>query len=213
MLVSLVTEKWKWAETWFWETIGLEKLAPITQYQIAPTVENYWKIQPGYRPTQLQMSRFHWPALDWIPFAEIRDKLIMHGNEIDLTDVILTAMQSYCLEVPDEPLDIDMPSADLTALMLPLVPTPQASRPHTTTLYRLREYIDHLNVIRTSKGPSTASSHRARMSKSLEARFVLTLSDINAPFKLEQSFFDQFPLLFCEEAVARGTFRSIYDTN
>lgn len=148
------------------------------------------------------MSRFHWPALDWIPFPGIREKLILYANEIDLTDVILTTMQSYCLEVPDEDADTAMHSAGVDG---PAVPA------RATSLYRLRDYIDHINLLHTSKDIATASGGRTRLSKSLEAKFVLTLGDIDAPFKLEQSFFDQFPLLFCEEAVGRGTFRSIYE--
>lgn len=210
---------------WYVETLGFEKLAPITRYRIAPTVENYAKIQPQFQPTALQMTKFHWPMVDWVPFPRLRDKLILHAHEIDLTDVLLSTMDNYCLESV-----VDYGDDDRTQSLSAAVEQDSPGRPlpgtepvdtgtafsrynrrgGKTVYYRLNEYIDYVNSPQpSSTEPHLTSYRRGSMPKSVEAEFVLALRQVSTPFKLERRLFDRFPVLFCDEVIAQGEYRPV----
>jgi hypothetical protein len=62
-----------------------------------------------------------------------------------------------------------------------------------------------------SSGAGLVGQHRLEMSKGVEAKFILSLRGEEAHFKLEPAFFERFPMLYCEEATARGDYASIFD--
>ncbi|EXJ69273.1 uncharacterized protein A1O5_07309 [Cladophialophora psammophila CBS 110553] len=186
MLYLLASDRYWGRKRAFWfETLAFEKLAPITRYQILPTVEHYCAIQPEFQPTQLQLTRHHWPMVDWIPFPGLRDKIILHAHEIDLTAVVEGTLDSWCLESKEE------------------VPFEDGQR-EIQVYYRLSEYIDYRR-----QQSSIPTSLLGRMSKSVETEFVLALRQPNQIFKLEQSYFDRFPMLFTEETLVKGQYRPI----
>lgn len=208
-LVKLVFDRWKWTSVWYFETMGLWKLYPITRWRISPTTENYLAVQPQFRPTKLQLSKFHWPIIDWHPFPTVRDRMIEHAHEIDLSEVILTSMRHYCLEV----------EVDTNENTTEPAPANSGFQPETSTnhlaqgqwrYYRLQEYIAYVSE-RDRSAPPSPERPRKHMSKTLEAKFVLSLNSVETSYKLEASFFERFPMLYCEEAVARGTYTPIYE--
>ncbi|OQV00253.1 hypothetical protein CLAIMM_05776 [Cladophialophora immunda] len=183
MLYLLASDRyWGGKRTFWFETLAFEKLAPITRYQILPTVEHYFAIQPEFQPTQLQLTRYHWPMVDWIPFPGLRDNIILHAHEIDLTAVVEGTLDCWCLESK-----VQDPSED--------------EHREIQVYYRLSEYLDYRR-----QQSSTPASLPGRMSKSVETEFVLALRQSNQIFKLEQSYFDRFPMLFTEDALVKGQY-------
>lgn len=193
-----MTERWTWTTQWYFETLGLEKLTPITRYHISPTVENYQALQPQFRPTALQLTKFHWPIIDWNPFPSLRDKMIEHANEINLNEVILSSMQSFCMEV--ECIETS-----------PRPPPVQSGATGQHRYYRLEEYLNYISEQDRSSHTDLVGQQPLQISKSIEAKFILTLRSMDACYKLEPSFFERFPMLYCEEAAVKGTYASIYD--
>ena len=186
MLYLLASDKyWSGKRTFWFETLAFEKLAPLTRYHILPTIENYWAIPPTFRPTQLQLSRFHWPMIDWIPNAALRDKLMLHAHEVDLTAAWEYIMDCWCLESKVE------------------VPVENGHQ-EIPVYYRLSEYLEY-----RSQKASNATSMPSEISKFVEAEFVLALRRQEGSFKLEQSYFDRFPMLFAEDALVKGEYRPI----
>lgn len=186
MLYLLASDRYWGGKRQFWfETLAFEKLAPITRYQIMPTLEHYQAIQRGFQPTQLQLTTYHWPMVDWIPYPGLRDKIILHADEIDFAAVIESAMDSWCLEAK---------------VVTPL----HGTHRETLVYYRLSEYLEYRR--QQNADPASLSGS---MSKSVETEFVLALRQRTQVFKLEQSYFDRFPMLFCEDALAKGQYSPI----
>jgi hypothetical protein len=208
-LVKLVFDRWKWTSVWYFETMGLWKLYPITRWRISPTIENYFAVQPRFRPTKLQLSKFHWPIIDWNPFPTVRDRMIEHAHEIDLNEVILTSMRSYCLEVEVDTSEDTTLSAHAESSLQPGASQSQNAQGQWR-YYRLQDYINYVSE-RDRSAPPSPERPRKHMSKTLEAKFVLSLNSVDTFYKLESSFFERFPMLYCEEAVARGTYTPIYE--
>lgn len=186
MLYLLASDKyWSARRTFWFETLAFEKLAPLTRYHIIPTTENYWAIPPTFRPTQLQLSRYHWPMIDWIPNPALRDKFMLHAHEVDLTAAWEYIMDSWCLESKIE------------------VPVENGHR-EIPVYYRLSEYLEH-----RSQKSTSSTSMSGEISKFVEAEFVLALRRQEGVFKLEHSYFDRFPMLYEEEIVVKGEYRPI----
>lgn len=186
MLYLLASDRYWGGKRRFWfETLAFEKLAPITRYQIMPTVEHYQAIQEEFQPTQLQLTRYHWPMVDWIPYASLRDKIILHADEIDLAAVVEGTLESWCLE---------------SKVVVPL----HGTLHETLVYYRLSEYLEYRR--QQHADPASLSG---TMSKSVETEFVLALRQPTQVFKLERSYFDRFPMLFCEDALAKGQYSPV----
>ena len=159
--------------------------------------------------------------VDWIPFPGVRDRLILHGQDYDLTEVIVATIQSYCLE---EVLESSAPHEDICS-HLPLGNcNPCTAQQHTSAVgqvgqsgetyvyYRLAEYLEY-------QQPDQNSPHGSMQSRAiptgLETRFIVALEfnhDDELPSKLDPNFFVRFPRLYDPDAVARGSYRSIFDT-
>lgn len=81
-------------ETSGWDTLGL-----ITLWRIDPTPENYYKLPMCMRPTDLQLSRPHWPIIDWMTFPRMRDAVLRNVELYDLTELCADMNCSYCFEM------------------------------------------------------------------------------------------------------------------
>lgn len=55
-------------------------LKDLMAWRICKTPERYLRITPAYQPTKLQMSVPHPSIIDWIPWPQLRDKLILHHS-------------------------------------------------------------------------------------------------------------------------------------
>ena len=86
-----------WAKSQVPDIIG-----PILLWRLYPTTETYNLLGPNYKPTELQLSVPHAPVIDWIPYSELRDRVIMYYNSTVVLDRLLCDMlNSYVVEVDD----------------------------------------------------------------------------------------------------------------
>lgn len=208
-LLSLVRDRWKWSNRYYFETLGLEKLGPLTRWRVMPTYENYMAVQPQFRPTKLQMTQFHWPIVDWFPFPNVRDRMIEHAGEFDLTDVLLASMNAHCMEV-----DVSEPYWDPAQYQGVEGRSPingEGMKEHHIKYYRLKDYIDHIENRENYSRRTSSLPEPPQISKALEAKFILALSSPDTWFKMDPIFFERYPVLYCKDAVARGTYASLYE--
>lgn len=77
-------------------------IGPILLWRISPSYDTYNLLGKDYKPTELQLSVPHSAVIDWIPYAGMRDRVIMHYNNSVVLDRLLCDMlNSYVIEVPD----------------------------------------------------------------------------------------------------------------
>jgi hypothetical protein len=215
MLETLISKGyWYWTKPFLTESLAWKHVGRITRYRIEPTRENYYRLPPQFRPTQLRLTHFSWPIIDWIAWPQLRDKLILHSGEYDLTLFVQATMQHYCLEMeifePQEYAGVDEASQ----------PDRRGDQPSATgfvrtrVYYRLHEYLEYLELLSSNASPKTGDDAipRGAMSASLEAKIVSALQEDVTPFKLSPELFHQFPMLYDEHVVVAGTYRSIFST-
>ncbi|OQV00813.1 hypothetical protein CLAIMM_06261 [Cladophialophora immunda] len=199
---------WHWTKDWWILTNSFQTIGLITRYRIEPTLENYARLPARFRPTRLQFTRFHWPVVDWIAWPEIRDKLILHAAEYDLSEVTLATMRSYCLEEDTN----ELPKSNLSPSKgFEHQTYALTGGPKTKCYYRLEEYIDYTKQKVQQRDSPNCGTPRTTISARLEAKLILALQAEETPMKLEPAFFERFPGLLSENAIAQGKYRSIFD--
>ncbi|OAP58399.1 hypothetical protein AYL99_07489 [Fonsecaea erecta] len=204
-IFDLMVSKHYWHSTkdWWILTNAFQTIGVITRYRIEPTSENYARLPACFRPTRLQFTRFHWPVVDWIAWPDMRDKLILHAADYDLSEVILATMRSYCLEEEVNSLPENTNGSPSQSLGYQThIP---AGGPKAKVYYRVEEYVEYTKQkVLQRHIPRTISAR-------LEAKLILALQAEETPMKLEPAFFERFPGLSSEAAITHGTYRSIYD--
>jgi hypothetical protein len=99
MISMFVLMSWEKMTSWHTYTKAHVEVNKLTAWRINPTRENYAKLSPAYRPTQLQVSVTHPTIIDWIPFPALRDKLILyHAGNPRLDDIVCEIGNSYVVE-------------------------------------------------------------------------------------------------------------------
>ncbi|OAL35275.1 putative phosphoketolase [Fonsecaea nubica] len=196
------TEQFSAHKLWYTETCTFHFVGPITRWRILPTAENYEKLAPPWRPTETQLTTFHWPAIDWLPFPGLRDNMIRHANEYDLTQFLEESMDRYCLEVRlDVGAEKNVPGIhtqeDVTTGLSTEVE-------ETYVYYRLSEFLSYLSGKDDTEQESGPG--KITLPPGLETKFLLALQGVETPFKLEPGLFEQFPFLFCDQAVVKGSY-------
>lgn len=53
-------------------------LARVTMFRMNPTRETYLQVAENSRPSRFQLTHSHPSVIDWVPWASLRDKLILH---------------------------------------------------------------------------------------------------------------------------------------
>lgn len=81
---------------WHTYTKAHVPLKNLMAWRICRTPDRYLKITPTYQPTKLQMSVPHPSIIDWIPWPQLRDKLILrHSGNPCLDSLICDIGNSY----------------------------------------------------------------------------------------------------------------------
>lgn len=63
-------------------------------WRLFPCRESYEKLHPSYRPTVLQLTTPHSPLIDWLPWPDLRDRIIQFQDQLDVEAVCKTAIQN-----------------------------------------------------------------------------------------------------------------------
>ena len=93
-----------WPKTfsvWFKSQVH-EIIGPILMWRVDPSAETYQKLLPPYKPTALQLSVPHSAVIDWVPYSDLRDRVIMFFNGSAALDRLMCDfLNSYVIEVDD----------------------------------------------------------------------------------------------------------------
>jgi hypothetical protein len=111
MIAVFVMVSWQIMTAWHTYTKADIPLKELTAWRVTRTPEAYSKIIPAYRPTKLQITTPHPAIIDWIPWAGLRDKLIIyHSANPCLDDLICDIGNSYVVPADLSKLIVGLPA-------------------------------------------------------------------------------------------------------
>jgi hypothetical protein len=100
MFSMFINMAWEHGIAFFTFTQAYRAVAPILNYRINPTAENYLRIVDNYRPTRLQMSVSYPCIIDWMPWPSMRERLILHhSTNPHLDQVVVDVGCGFCVQV------------------------------------------------------------------------------------------------------------------
>ncbi|KIW89957.1 uncharacterized protein Z519_09387 [Cladophialophora bantiana CBS 173.52] len=138
MLSSFICLSWPTMAAWHTYTRAHIPVGSLMAWRLNPSPEMYAAIDPSLRPTKLQMTVHHPAIIDWIPFASLREKLIIyHSANPNLDDLICEIGNSYVMEI------------DLARLVAVIPPT--------------RGYVGVWDLVRSIAPEATASSNTTNL--------------------------------------------------
>ncbi|KAH6986626.1 hypothetical protein EDB80DRAFT_181211 [Ilyonectria destructans] len=102
-IMSLFTQR-AWPSTypvWFKSQVP-EIIGPILQWRLHPTTEAHNRLLPDYKPTELQLTVPHSAIIDWVPYAPLRDRVLLcYNGSVALDRLMCDMLNSYVIEVND----------------------------------------------------------------------------------------------------------------
>lgn len=102
----IIREAWPSSEGCFKMMAVYESIFSYELFRSFPCKRTYYRIHRFYRPTLLQLLVPHSPAIDWLPWPALRDKLILmqknNNSGINIDELCMKALQ-YTLIEPDFP--------------------------------------------------------------------------------------------------------------
>ncbi|KAL1301964.1 hypothetical protein AAFC00_002420 [Neodothiora populina] len=165
-------------------------------WQLRPSQEAYERIHPRYRPTNLQLSGNYPCIIDWLPFASIRDKLILfHSANPYIDNIFSDCVASYSVEGVLSDLIIGAPPTPIYARILDFVIAMGNKAPRSTPQQQdLQLPVADLNMLFESPHYARLAFKKLKMDKDL------------SNYKLDPLFFRKYPELFdpTSGVMARG---------
>jgi hypothetical protein len=133
--MTFVSLSWQSMTAWHTYTKAHVPLKSLMAWRICRTPDKYLSISPEYRPTKLQMSLPHPSIIDWIPWPQLRDKLIQHHSANPCLDSIICDIGNSYVVPADLSLLIKCPQPvlgylavwDLVRAIAPEATTPPSS--------------------------------------------------------------------------------------
>ncbi|KAL2433465.1 hypothetical protein ABEF95_001462 [Exophiala dermatitidis] len=172
ILLTFVSISWRSMTAWHTYTKAHVHLKNLMVWRIYKTPDTYLKVVPSYRPTKLQMRVPHPSIIDWIPWPQLRDKVILHHSANPCLDSIICDIgNSYVMP------------ADLSAL----IRCPQS----------VLGYVGVWDLVRAMAPEATGSPEPQSDHNNLEAFQNLTLParDANSLFSSQDLAAQAFRLL------------------
>jgi hypothetical protein len=223
MIAVFVTVSWQIMTAWHTYTKADVPLKDLTAWRVTRTPEAYAKIVPAYRPTKLQITTPHPAIIDWIPWASLRDKLIIyHSANPRLDELICDIGNSYVVPADLSKLIVDLPAmiGYLSVWDLVRAIAPDATSPGSTSSTSFTDDIDVLSNIAFEDDDATTKdfgnkpmlpapdAHTLFSTKSLaiQAAKIIGMDKGAATFRLDPEFFRRHPELYdfqCD-LMARG---------
>ncbi|KAH8690190.1 hypothetical protein BGW36DRAFT_433142 [Talaromyces proteolyticus] len=186
-----VREAWPEAEGFWKFTASFRGFVQSEIWRNFPSHATYSDLHGAYRPTALQLSIPHSPIIDWMPWPELRDRIILVQDQVDVDHVCRALIQNVVSHRRLRPTksitgDDDPESSDL-------------NQPSFRTW--------DLQLLEKQSGFSPTGNEVAYRPRSvgvvaLEKAYGLVFDDFLTQ-KLHSSFFDEFPFLMCESAASR----------
>lgn len=176
------------AMIWYAKTRSYD-IVDLTTWQLQPSHQALERVHPRYRPTPLQMAGNYPCIIDWIPFASIRDKLIMfHSANSQVDNIFCDAVSSYVVE------------ACLSELVLGAQPTTVYLRvldllKAMGTKVGNRDFGSNIELPVANVDMLFQSRHCARL-----AFEALKMDRGVSTYKIDPQFFGRYPELFDSES-------------
>lgn len=224
MISMFVSISWQGMTAWHTYTKADVPLQDLMAWRILRTPEAYMKITPNYRPSALQTSMAHPAIIDWLPWASLRDRMILFHSANPLLDSIICDIgNSYVVPVNLSHLVADLPAIDgfisvwdLVRAIAPDAVEVLGSGRSSARVQCLDELIDEDELDMEDSGmpsqgrpslpaPDTKTLFSTK-SLAIQAFKLLGMDKGAATFQLDPAFFGRHPELYDPECniMARG---------
>lgn len=174
---------------WFAITDSYETVKNICWWRLTKTNQALEAIQKSYRPTAIQQTLQYPSIIDWIPYPEIRDRLILNSEAYDIDQIICDMAEAYVVERLGTPGLATQPCNLLDLVQFSLQASMNPSTCHSI--------------------PVVSSISRDAWSKRAVVDRAITIFSSQLPrpfrvpgFKIHPSFFARYPSLYDPSAVA-----------
>ncbi|KAK5298329.1 hypothetical protein LTR99_008019 [Exophiala xenobiotica] len=192
----VVREAWPQAEH-FWEvTASFQGFLQAEVWRNFPYPSVYQSMHPVYRPTVTQLSIPHSPIIDWLPWPDLRDKLITSKDHINVDLVCKLAIQNVVAHRRKvarrrDPKRVCRDSESN--------PAPTLNK----TSFRIWDLciLEEKAGARLQESPALTCRPRSAPVRALEKAYGLKYDDFQTQ-KLHPEFFNAFPNLLSESAVS-----------
>lgn len=96
----LIREAWPSSERVFKLMTVYKHIYNFELFRNFPCKKTYYQLHPFYRPTLWQLLVPHSPAIDWLPWPEMRNKIIMlsKDQEVNVDSICMTALEHTVVE-------------------------------------------------------------------------------------------------------------------
>ncbi|RVX71295.1 hypothetical protein B0A52_04869 [Exophiala mesophila] len=96
----LIRESWPSSERVFKLMTVYKHIYNFELFRNFPCKKTYYQLHPFYRPTLWQLLVPHSPAIDWLPWPEMRNKIIMlsKDQEVDVDAICMKALEHTVVE-------------------------------------------------------------------------------------------------------------------
>ena len=196
----VVREAWPRAEHYWKVTASFLGFLQSEMWRNFPEEAVYKAMHPAYRPTSAQLSISHSPVIDWLPWPDLRDKIIAYQDQTDVDLVCKIAIQNVVAHRrTPQPLRHKSPTNKGSKKAKAPSGSMSGISFRVWDLCLLEEKAGSGPPLRC--GDPTYKPRSASV-RALENAFGLECDDFGT-HKLHPDFFKVFPYLFAESAVSK----------
>lgn len=103
MLSVMVCVSWQTMGAWHSYTKSHIPVGHLTAWRVDPSPATLAKVPLCYQPTKLQLSMPHPAVIDWVPWASMRDKVILYHSASPRLDELMSDFGNYYV------MEVDLP--------------------------------------------------------------------------------------------------------
>jgi hypothetical protein len=197
-----VHEAWPQAAHFWKATASFQGFLQAELWRNFPDSSVYHSMHASYKPTVIQLSVPHSPIIDWLPWPDLRDKIITSQEQIDVDLVCKTAIQNVVAH---------------RRAVFQTRPRKRMRRDgegNSCPAPKMSFRVWDLCVLEETAGrkpqESTALTYRPKSApvRALEKAYALEYNDFQTQ-KLHPDFFTKFPNLFSQSIISDYTVQEL----
>lgn len=192
----VVREAWPQAEHFFKVTTSFQGFLQSEMWRNFPYKTVYRRMHPAYRPTPTQLCVPHSPIIDWLPWPDLRDKIIACQGEMNVDFVCKAAIENMVAHRrmrprPRQPNGQKRPCKGLGR-----------DKTAARTSFRVWELclLEEKAGFRPPQSTDLVYRPRSASVHALEKAYELEYDNFHTQ-KLHPAFFDEFPSLVVDKAL------------
>ena len=208
----IVRESWPTAEGFWNLTTCMQGFLYAELWRNFPCKDSYQSLPAAYRPTQMQLLVPHSPIIDWLPWPDLRDMIILYQDQIDIDALcryaILTMVAHRRKRTRAHQLDASSKTAASTHMLDQDTGQEEVEgiEVEGDTSFRIWD----LTRLETLNSPTRLSADRflsvahhppSPSMRALQRAYSLVYDDFSTQ-KLEDRFFERYPFLYCQRLVS-----------